>query len=93
MKHITQALLIVVLCVQSAHGFQAKEKQAKKKRARPSLTFEQRFPEGLKQTPDSEERLDKWFRDAKFGAFIHFGAYSQIHSERRGRIATPRKRL
>jgi alpha-L-fucosidase len=37
-----------------------------------------RYPPGLQQTEDSEERLDQWFRDAKFGVFIHFGLYSPL---------------
>jgi len=32
----------------------------------------------LVQTVDSEARLDQWFRDAKFGAFIHFGIPSKL---------------
>jgi arylsulfatase A-like enzyme len=32
----------------------------------------------FRHTPESEARLNKWFRDAKFGAFIHFGAYSTL---------------
>ena len=41
-------------------------------------SFDYRFPDGLKQTTDSEARLDEWFRDAKFGAFIHFGIPSKL---------------
>ncbi len=37
-----------------------------------------RFPDGLQQTSDSLDRLDQWFTDAKFGAFIHFGLYSEL---------------
>jgi alpha-L-fucosidase len=43
-----------------------------------SPTLEYRLPADLKQTFDSEQRLDQWFRDAKFGVFIHFGAYSPL---------------
>ncbi|MDB4345923.1 alpha-L-fucosidase, partial [bacterium] len=50
-----------------------------------NLTFEYRFDDNLKQTPDSLERQNKWFRDAKFGAFIHFGVYSQLEGEYEGR--------
>ena len=50
-----------------------------------NLTFEYRFDDNLKQTPDSIERQNKWFRDAKFGAFIHFGVYSQLEGEYEGR--------
>jgi len=34
--------------------------------------------QGFRHTPESEARLNKWFRDAKFGAFIHFGPYSTL---------------
>ena len=48
--------------------------QKKKK----DVSFEYRFSTNLKQTPDSEARLEKWYKDAKFGAFIHFGVYSAL---------------
>lgn len=49
------------------------------------ITFEHRFDDSLRQTPDSIERQNKWFRDAKFGAFIHFGVYSTLEGEYKGR--------
>ena len=52
----------------------------------PSIdTYKTRFDASLKQTPDSEARLEKWFKDAKFGAFIHFGVYSSLEGEYQGR--------
>ncbi len=48
-------------------------------------SFEYRFDDDLRQTPDSLVRQDKWFRDAKFGAFIHFGVYSSLEGEYNGR--------
>jgi len=42
------------------------------------LTYLERFSPSVKQTADSEARLDKWYRDAKYGAFIHFGVYSMM---------------
>lgn len=39
----------------------------------------------FRQTPDSAARKDKWFRDAKLGAFIHFGVYSQLEGDYKGR--------
>ena len=42
----------------------------------------------FRHTPESEARLNKWFRDAKFGAFIHFGAYSPLagkYKDKKGR--------
>ena len=44
-------------------------------------SFEYRFPEGVRQTPDSEKRLDQWYRDAKYGAFIHWGVYSMLEGQ------------
>ncbi|CAA6677960.1 MULTISPECIES: alpha-L-fucosidase [unclassified Lentimonas] len=49
------------------------------------VTFEYRFADDLKQTPDSIARQEQWFRDAKFGAFIHFGVYSTLEGEYEGR--------
>jgi len=65
---------------------QAAEKKKKPTRkAAPNTSFEYRFSDDLKQTADSEARLDRWFRDAKFGAFIHFGVYSSLEGEYQGR--------
>jgi alpha-L-fucosidase len=47
-------------------------------------TYKERFDADLKQTPDSEARLEKWFKDAKFGIFIHFGVYSMLEGEYNG---------
>lgn len=55
------------------------------KAAGKDTSFEYRFAGDLKQTPDSEARLDQWYRDAKFGAFIHFGVYSSLEGEYQGR--------
>ncbi|MCF7847789.1 MAG: alpha-L-fucosidase [Kiritimatiellales bacterium] len=78
-------LLAVVFmgAVLSANAAAPKKKPPKK--GKPNQTFEYRFSDDLKQTPDSEARLDKWYRDAKFGAFIHFGAYSPLAGEYKGR--------
>ncbi|MGJ8653409.1 MAG: alpha-L-fucosidase [Opitutaceae bacterium] len=50
-----------------------------------NVTFEYRFDDSLTQTPDSIARKEQWFYDAKFGAFIHFGVYSQLEGEYEGR--------
>jgi len=50
-------------------------------------SYQERFSSSLKQTADSEARLDKWYRDAKYGAFIHFGVYSMMGGEFEGEIA------
>jgi alpha-L-fucosidase len=55
------------------------------RKPRPNRSFEHRFSDDLKQTPDSVARVDKWFRDAKFGAFVHFGVYSSLAGEYKGR--------
>jgi len=82
MNHVMRAL-IVILCVQVVHAAEPKKTRARK--AAPNTTFEHRFSDDLKQTADSEARLDKWFCDAKFGAFIHFGVYSALEGEYKGR--------
>ncbi len=53
--------------------------------ANPAHSFEYRFDDSLRQTPDSIARQNLWFRDAKFGAFIHFGVYSTLEGEYKGR--------
>ena len=83
MKHNTQALFIVILTALVSQAAETKKKPAKK--AAPNTSFEHRFSDDLKQTADSEARLDKWYRDAKFGAFIHFGVYSTLEGEYKGR--------
>lgn len=83
MKYLMHTLLIVILCVLVSQANSAKKKTSKK--AAPNVSFEYRFSDDLKQTADSETRLEKWFRDAKFGAFIHFGVYSTLEGEYKGR--------
>jgi alpha-L-fucosidase len=79
-KYIQWVSAILLAASVTAHA------QAPKKRPAKKLTLEQRFPGELKHTPDSEARLDQWFRDAKFGVFIHFGIYSPLAGEYKGRI-------
>ena len=54
-------------------------------KVKPEHAFGLRFSDDLKQTPDSTKRVDKWFRDAKFGIFIHFGVYSMLEGEYKGK--------
>ncbi len=75
------SLSIVVLMT----GILATQAQTPRKKPTNNTSFEYRFSGDLKQGPDSEARLDKWFRDAKFGAFIHFGAYSPLAGQYKGR--------
>jgi alpha-L-fucosidase len=37
--------------------------------------------------PDNNEHLE-WFREAKFGMFIHWGPYSRLAGEWNGRVQT-----
>ncbi|MDF7826510.1 alpha-L-fucosidase [Pontiellaceae bacterium B12227] len=74
MKKIVLSLVVLALGGPQLHAVPA-----------PSIdTYKERFAAGLKQTPDSEKRLEKWFKDAKFGAFIHFGVYSTLEGEYNG---------
>jgi len=63
--HITA--LLAFLCATSLHAGVKRNKD-----------FDKIMPSTLKHPPETEARLDKWFRDSKFGAFIHFGAYSPL---------------
>ena len=40
---------------------------------------------GAKPSPETLARLNSWFTDAKFGIFIHFGIYSALEGEYKGR--------
>ncbi|CAA6678490.1 MULTISPECIES: alpha-L-fucosidase [unclassified Lentimonas] len=53
-------------------------------------SYEYRFDASLKQTPDSIARNEKWFYDAKFGAFIHFGVYSVLEGAYKGKAQGPK---
>ena len=52
-------------------------------------SFKKRFAADLRHPPESEARLNKWFRDAKYGVFIHFGAYSQLAGQYKGNTDGP----
>ena len=43
-------------------------------------TIKEPIPE-FKETKEAHEARMKWFRDAKFGMFIHWGLYSQLAGE------------
>lgn len=76
-------LLILVVATQATDAAETQKKAAKK--ATRNTSFEYRFDDNLKQTADSIARQDQWFRDAKFGSFIHFGVYSTLEGEYEGR--------
>ena len=46
-----------------------------------------------KDTPDVAEQRLQWFREAKFGMFIHWGLYSELGGEWRGRQMPARGEL
>ena len=93
-------LLLALLCVST---LQAKEKQQrdetlpKPRESAPAPStgikkdkdFDTLMPPTLKHPPETEARLNKWFRDSKFGAFIHFGAYSQLAGKYKDKV-TPK---
>ena len=83
MKAILITLVVLVAGVLPQQHATAQQKKAKP--PRPEASFEYRFADDLKQTPDSIERQNQWFRDAKFGAFIHFGVYSTLEGQYEGR--------
>lgn len=76
MNNFTKSLSALLL---SGVSSLSAEMMAEAKKSK--MDFDLRFPDGLEQTPDSLERLDKWFIDAKFGAFIHFGVYSTLEGD------------
>ncbi|MCM2373952.1 alpha-L-fucosidase [Aporhodopirellula aestuarii] len=79
MKPLALSLIVVVSAILPMQAQEAPKKIV------PEHRFEYRFDENLKQTDDSIARQEKWFRDAKFGAFIHFGVYSTLEGEYQGR--------
>ena len=74
-KHTVLSILVVFVCILPL------QLQSQRR------AITERFPEDLKQTSDSEDRLDLWYRDAKFGAFIHFGVYSMLAGAYNGKVA------
>lgn len=83
MKSSILSLIIFASALSALPAQEAPDNEPKK--IVPEHRFEYRFEEELKQTDDSLARQDKWFRDAKFGAFIHFGVYSTLEGEYQGR--------
>ncbi|TWU46099.1 Alpha-L-fucosidase [Rubripirellula tenax] len=83
MKFLLRTLLIVILGTHAAQADEAQENSQPKPTR--NTSFEYRFSDDLEQTADSKARQELWFRDAKFGAFIHFGVYSTLEGEYQGR--------
>ena len=83
MKFILLPLMVIMVGMLPLQA-QEPAKNVQKK-LNPKHNFEYRFDDDLKQTSDSKARQELWFRDAKFGAFIHFGVYSTLEGEYQGR--------
>ena len=77
MKIILSSLLVVLICASALHA----------RGIRTDKDFATLMPDTLKHPPETEARLNKWFRGSKFGAFIHFGAYSQLAGKYKGRVS------
>lgn len=70
------AVLPALLCATPLHAGEKRNKD-----------FDSLMPPTLKHPPETEARLNKWFRDSKFGAFIHFGAYSPLAGKYKDRVS------
>ena len=79
MKTVFTSLILVLLCATSLHAGVKRNKD-----------FDTLMPPTLEHPAETEARLNKWFRGSKFGAFIHFGAYSQLAGKYQDRV-TPKK--
>ena len=78
LRNITAiAIALTVMGSSLCHAVDAETLPKKSKKRDAGQSVSNSTPE-FRHTPESEVRLDKWFRDAKFGAFIHFGAYSTL---------------
>ncbi len=78
MKTVFPSMLLALLCATTLHAAEREKKD-----------FDTIMPPTLKHPPETEARLNKWFRDSKFGAFIHFGAYSTLAGKYKDRV-TPK---
>jgi len=90
MNYLLAGLLtLAVLSPTFGHADQAAKPQTDPAKI-DKRSFDYRFPKGLKQTADSEARLEAWFRDARFGAFIHFGIPSELAGMYKGKVSSHR---
>ena len=84
-RRLVDAFLVVcIMAIAAPLQAQQPTKRAPRK-PNPKHSFDYRFDDDLQQTADSKARQALWFRDAKFGAFIHFGVYSTLEGEYQGR--------
>lgn len=83
MKFRWWSLLVLMAGVSPLHAQTGQTRRANAPKR--DVSFEYRFSDDLEQTADSKLRQERWFRDAKFGAFIHFGVYSTLEGEYQGR--------
>jgi alpha-L-fucosidase len=86
MKKILVPILLPLLC---GLAFAEAVTSADNPGQAPADSFKKRFAAGLRHPPESEARLNRWFRDAKFGVFIHFGAYSHLAGQYKGNSDGP----
>ncbi len=86
MKKILAAILLPLLC---GIAFAEAVPSADNPEQAHADSFKKRFAPGLRHPPESEARLNKWFRDDKFGVFIHFGAYSTLAGQYKGNSDGP----
>ncbi len=75
------ATALVLLAFTLGHAAEKETKVAKPAAPKKKADFSK-----FHHPPESEARLNKWFRDAKFGAFIHFGAYSPLAGKYKDKI-------
>ena len=83
MKFRWWSLLVLMAGVSPLHAQTGQTRRANAPKR--DVSFEYRFSDDLEQTADSKLRQERWFRDAKFGAFIHFGVYSTLEGDYQGR--------
>lgn len=81
MKKILAPILLPLLC---GIAFAEAVPSADNPEQAHADSFKKRFAADLRHLPESEARLNKWFRDDKFGVFIHFGAYSPLAGQYKG---------
>ena len=81
MKKILAPILLPLLC---GLAFAETVPSADNPEQAHADSFKKRFASDLRHPPESEARLNKWFRDGKFGVFIHFGAYSTLAGQYKG---------
>ncbi len=75
----TLKLLVFIICLVSMLNLHAQNKQ--------DFTGLQYKYTTAKETIEERNQRMKWFREARFGLFIHWGLYSQLGGEYKGRVS------